>query len=115
MITMTSSAAEKIKEILEVEGLAGHGFRITATAGGCCGPQYEISIDDKPGAGDAVVEKDGSRLFIDAATAKALDGAEFGYIKDAHEEGFVLSFPNSDISGGCGCGPAESAGRCGCA
>lgn len=114
MITMTSSAAEKIREILAVEGLVGHGFRITATGGGCCGPQYEISIDDKPGVGDAVVEKDGSKLFLDAATAKTLDGAELGYIKEAGEEGFVLSFPNGSPSGGCGCGPADSAEKCGC-
>jgi iron-sulfur cluster assembly accessory protein len=124
MITISETAADKIKEILKVEGVPNHGLRVSASGGGCCGPSYEIMIDDKAGDGDTVIEKSGAKLFLDASTAKTLDGAELGYISDERGEGFVLGFPNGAPAGGsCGCGTEESrpgngsscgTGNCGC-
>lgn len=124
MITITEIAADKIKEILKVEGVPDHALRVTATGGSCCGPSYEIMIDDKAGDGDVIVEKDGARLFVDEATSKKLDGAELGFISDERGEGFVLGFPNGAPGGdACGCGGEESkphshggcgSGGCGC-
>ena len=126
MITISDVAADKIKEILKAEGVPNHALRVSATSGGCCGPSYEIMIDDKTGDGDTVVEKNGSRLFVDESTSKALDGAELGFISDERGEGFVIGFPNGAPAGGsCGCGGEESAhshsqgggcgsGGCGC-
>ncbi len=125
MITISDVAAEKIKEILKVEGLPNHALRVSASGGGCCGPSYEIMIDDKAGDGDTVVEKNGSKLFLDASTAKAIDGAELGFISDERGEGFVIGFPNgAPADGGCGCGGGEESsshshggcgsGGCGC-
>jgi iron-sulfur cluster assembly protein len=111
MITISEGASDKIKEILKAEGLPNHGLRVSASAGGCCGPSYEIMIDDKAGDGDVVVEKNGAKLFVDAATVKAIDGAELGFIADERGEGFVIGFPNgapAGASGGCGCGGEES-------
>ena len=108
MITISDVAADKIKEILKVEGVPDHALRVTASGGGCCGPSYEIMIDDKTGDGDTVVEKNGARVFLDQATTKKLDGAELGYISDERGEGFVLGFPNGAPDGGsCGCGGAD--------
>ncbi len=113
MITISDEAAEKIKDILKVENMSHAGLRISAGASSCCGPQYEISIDDKTGDGDTVVEKNGAKLFLDGDAAKALDGAEVGFINDERGQGFVLSFPNKDLSGSCGCGPDTGGGSCG--
>jgi iron-sulfur cluster assembly accessory protein len=117
MITISDTAADKIRDILKAEGVPNHGLRVSATAGGCCGPSYEIMIDDKAGDGDTVVEKNGSKLFLDAATAKAIDGAELGFVSDERGEGFVLGFPNGAPAGGsCGCGgeePSPRSGGCG--
>ena len=121
MITISEVAADKIKEILEAEGVPKHALRVTAAAsGGCgCGPSYEIMIDDKTGDGDTVVEKNGARLFVDEATAKKLAGAELGFISDERGEGFAIGFPNGAPEGGsCGCGggedqPKKSKGGCG--
>lgn len=125
MITISETAADKIKEILKAEGVPNHGLRVTSGGGsGCCGPSYEIMIDDKAGDGDTVVEMSGAKLFIDASTAKVLEGAELGFISDERGEGFVLGFPNGAPTGGsCGCGGEEQArsqsggcgsGGCGC-
>ncbi len=118
VITLTDMAADKIKEILKVEGVPNHALRVTASGGSCCGPSYEIMIDDKAGDGDVVVEKNGARLFVDEATSKKLDGAELGFISDERGEGFVLGFPNGAPAGGsCGCGGEEqktsNGGGCG--
>jgi iron-sulfur cluster assembly accessory protein len=112
MITISDVAADKIKEILKVEGVPNHALRVSATSGGCCGPSYEIMIDDKAGDGDTVVEKNGARLFVDESTSKTLDGAELGFISDERGEGFVLGFPNGAPAGGsCGCSSGEELGH----
>ncbi len=123
MISISDVAADKIKEILKAEGVPNHGLRVSATGGGCCGPSYEIMIDDKAGDGDTVVEMSGVKLFVDAETARTIAGAELGFISDERGEGFVLGFPNGAPAGGdCGCGeegtgPSQSgcaSGGCGC-
>ena len=125
MITISDIASDKIKEILKAEGVPNHGLRVSAAGGGCCGPSYEIMIDDKAGDGDTVVEKNGAKLFVDASTSQTLDGAELGFISDERGEGFVIGFPNGAPAGGsCGCGGEESkpsgggcgsgSGGCGC-
>lgn len=121
MITISETAADKIKEILKAEGVPNHALRVTTADGGCgCGPSYEIMIDDKTGDGDTVVEKNGARLFVDASTAKSLAGAELGFISDERGEGFAIGFPNGAPQGGsCGCGggeesaPRSKSGGCG--
>ena len=124
MITISDVASEKIREILKAEGVPNHGLRVASSGGGCCGPSYEIMIDDKAGDEDTVIEKNGAKLFVDANTAKALDGAELGFVSDERGEGFVLGFPNgAPMGGSCGCGGGEpspaggggcGSGGCGC-
>lgn len=118
MVTISNEAAQKITQILKAEGMPHAGLRVYAGGGGCCGTQYEISIDDKSGDGDTVIEDKGAKVFVDEATAKNLTGAELGFISDERGEGFVLSFPNgAPQSGGCGCGSgggeSQSGGSCG--
>ncbi len=126
MITIADLAADKIKEVLAAEGVPNHGLRITAATGCGCGPSYEIMIDDKSGDGDTVIEKNGARLYVDAATSKVLADAELGFIMDERGEGFVIGYPNGAPAGGsCGCGGEDSqpgkkssggcgSGGCGC-
>lgn len=117
MITISEIAAEKIKDIMKAEGMPHAGLRIYGAGGGCgcSGPQFEIAIDDRAGEGDSVFENRGAKLYVDNDTAKALEGAELGFINDERGEGFVVSFPNgAPQSGSCGCGPdTSSGGGCG--
>ncbi len=118
MISISDMAADKIKELMKAEGMPQAGLRIYGSSGGCgCsgGPQFEIAIDDKAGAGDTVVENRGAKLYVDSDTAKTLDGAELGFISDERGEGFILNFANgAPRSGGCGCGPSAGAEGGGC-
>ena len=114
MINITDEAAKKITEILKLENMSHAGLRISAGSSSCCGPKYEISIDDKTGNGDTVVEKHGAKIYLDADATKKLDGAELAFINDERGQGFVLSFPGQDTGGGCGCSSGgASGGSCG--
>jgi len=122
MITISTIAAEKIKDILKAEGLPNHSLRVTTAGGGCgCGPSYEIMIDDTVGDGDSVFENNGARVILDATTSKAIEGAELSFISDERGEGFVLGFPHGAPGGSsCGCGGGDepkhshgSGGGCG--
>jgi iron-sulfur cluster assembly accessory protein len=117
MITISDVAADKIKDIMKAEGMPQAGLRIYGSGGGCgcSGPQFEIAIDDKAGDGDTVVENQGAKLYVDAETAKAIDGAVLNFIDDERGQGFALSFPNgAPQGGGCGCGPSGGPGEGGC-
>lgn len=118
MISISNTAADKIREIMKAEGMPQAGLRLYGAGGGCgCsgGPQYEIAIDDKTGDGDTVVENEGAKVYVDEETLKVLDGAELGFINDERGQGFVLSFPNgAPQSGGCGCGPEGGSAGGGC-
>ena len=127
MINITDEAAKKITEILKLENMSHAGLRISTGGGSsCCGPQYEISIDEKTGTGDTVVEKLGAKIYPDADANKKLEGAELAFINDERGQGFVLSFPGQNTGGGCGCssngssgsacgsGGGSSKGGCGC-
>jgi len=118
MITISDAAADKIKEIMKTEGMPQAGLRLFSGGSGCgcSGPQYEIAIDDKAGDGDTVVVNRGATLYVDAETAKNLDGAELSFMQDERGEGFTLNFPNGapPSTGSCGCGTDAKASSGGC-
>ncbi|MBF0329005.1 MAG: iron-sulfur cluster assembly accessory protein [Nitrospirae bacterium] len=107
MVTVTEKAAEKGKEILTAEGKHGWGIRIYNAGSGCCGPSFGLDIDESPLADDAVVEKDGLKVFVEKTLAPNLVGMQLDYLEGEEHEGFVLNgggSPPSCGSGGCSCG-----------
>ncbi|MDP2167749.1 MAG: iron-sulfur cluster assembly accessory protein [Thermodesulfovibrionales bacterium] len=100
MVTITDTAAEKAKEILIAEGKAEWGLRIYTAGAGCCGPSYGMDIDERPGAEDEVVEKNGIKVFIDKGTCEGLKDMHIDYVLDGDNEGFVIK-GNSPPSCNC--------------
>ena len=45
MITVTDSAARKVKELLEAEGATDLALRVAVRPGGCSGFSYEMFFD----------------------------------------------------------------------
>jgi Fe-S cluster assembly iron-binding protein IscA len=70
-------------------------IRITAEE---VGEELELSIAnvDEPGEGDAVVERDGARVFLDAAAADALVDQVLGV--HAHGDHFHFTFDDQTSS-----------------
>jgi iron-sulfur cluster insertion protein len=102
MISITETAAHKVKEISEVEGLEGQGLRLRVIGGGCAGFQYDLYFEEKATDFDEQFESRGISLFIDPLSYQYLDGTEIDYVETAHGSGFKFGNPN--VTSTCGCG-----------
>ena len=77
------------------------GLRIVVEKGGCAGMQYEMHFDAaRPG--DEVSESEWARVFVDAASARFLEGSSLDYCDDLVGTGFRLQNPRAARSCGCG-------------
>ena len=105
MVTVSDEAAEKTKEILSTEGKAEWGLRFYTAGSSCCGPSYGIDIVENPVDGDEVVEKNGTKFFIEKATSEKMNGMEIHFVDNGQQQGFVLK---GDQPSSCGpeCGPS---------
>lgn len=105
-IAMTERAAEKFKEILEEEGLAGHALRFGDRPGGCSGYEYILDFSEKPASDDAVFTSFGVDIHVKQHLLSRLLGCEIDYTEGLYESGFKISNPNA--RGSCGCGSSQS-------
>jgi iron-sulfur cluster assembly protein len=100
-VSITESAAEKIKQILARENKPAQGLRLKVVGGGCSGLQNKMDFDDaKPS--DRVFEKDGAKVIVDLKSLLYLNGTELDYKETLMQSGFVLQNPN--VKRTCGCG-----------
>ena len=110
MITVTDTAAGKLKEILDEEGQPEGALRVIVVPQGD-GAQYMLALEEEASAEDLIIHDIGVRVITDLDSAPLLDGAEIDYSEGLMRSGFVITNPNIAISagGGCACG-----GDCGC-
>ena len=106
MISISTLAADKVKEIAQAEGLEGQGLRLRVIGGGCAGFQYDLYFDEKPSEIDRVVDLLGVKFFIDPMSYQYVDGTEIDYVEGAYGAGFKFGNPN--VKGTCGCGSSLS-------
>jgi iron-sulfur cluster insertion protein len=107
MISITTLAADKVKEIAESEGLNGQGLRLRVIGGGCAGFQYDLYFEDKPTDMDEHFESNGVNLFVDPLSFQYLDGTQIDYVEGAQGSGFKFGNPN--VTATCGCGSSFQA------
>ena len=101
MITITETAAGKIKELMP-EGDTEYALRMRVVGGGCSGLQYQMGLEEEPGSNDKVLTSNGIKIFIDMKSALYLAGAEVDYINGLMESGFKITNPNAKTTCGCG-------------
>ena len=100
-ITLTDSAAERVRSYLDKRG-KGIGLRLGVTLTGCSGYSYVINYADEVEDSDLVFEDKGITVIVDPDALKLIDGTEVDFVKNGLNEAF--SFRNPNISGECGCG-----------
>ena len=108
MITVTDSAARKVKELLEAEGATDLALRVAVRPGGCSGFSYEMFFDGDF-ADDDETAQDGReqvRAVVDAASAELLPGATLDHKASRDQAAFAITNPNATRS--CGCGQSFS-------
>jgi len=107
MISVTESAAGKIRELLSEEGKLESGLRVFVQGGGCSGFQYGLMIEESGGVGDQLYESNGVRLFVDPVSVSYLKGAEVDFVDTITGGGFTIKNPNATST--CGCGSSFTA------
>ncbi len=106
MITITDSAATKVKSLIEAEGDDALALRVAVRPGGCSGFAYEMYFDSEVGADDVTAEHGGVRVIVDPSSAQLLTGAELDYKDGLDQSGFSITNPNAQRT--CGCGQSFS-------
>jgi len=100
-ISLTNSAAERVRTYLEKRG-SGIGLRLGVTETGCSGYSYVINYADEIDDSDVVFEDKGVTVVVQPDALALIDGTEVDFVKNGLNEAF--SFRNPNISGECGCG-----------
>jgi iron-sulfur cluster assembly accessory protein len=106
VITVTDSAAKKVKELVEAEGNNELALRVAVRPGGCSGFSYEMFFDSDFAADDQKAEYGGIKVVVDSASLQYLNGASLDYKEGLMGAGFTINNPNTTRS--CGCGQSFS-------
>jgi iron-sulfur cluster assembly protein len=100
-MTLTESAATKIKQLLAEEEDVSV-LRVAIQGGGCSGFQYGLGFDRGPQEGDIEFSMYGVDVVVDPFSAPYLHGAEIDYVDTIQTSGFAINNPNATSSCGCG-------------
>ena len=108
-IHLTERAAQKIRALLEKEGVSAEqgGLRVGVQGGGCSGLSYAMRLDTQARARDKVFEEHGARIFVDSKSFLYLNGTTLEYEETLLRLGFVFQNPNAARN--CGCGSSFTA------
>lgn len=101
-ISLTDTAAERVKAMLAKRGKPSVGVRIGVRTKGCSGMSYTLEYADEKSAFDEVVEQKGVTVLIDPKASMFIFGTEMDWVEDKMQSGFVFRNPNE--KGRCGCG-----------
>jgi iron-sulfur cluster assembly accessory protein len=101
VITMTSAAENKVRELLKQENDPTLGLRIFVAGGGCSGLQYGMTLDEEQ-EGDTVISIGDFKVFVDDMSLGYITGSEVDYVDSLMGAGFTVNNPNAVSSCGCG-------------
>ena len=102
-VTLTSSAAAKVSELIEAEGDEALSLRLAVRPGGCSGFSYDMYFDAAVDETDIVNETDGVRVVVDRESAAMVGGATIDFRDGGLQgAGFAINNPNEQRSCGCG-------------
>lgn len=101
MITVTETAARKIKQNLARRG-SGIGIRIGVRTTGCSGLAYVLEYVDRVNQEDTVFTSQDVQVIVDAKSLPILGNLDVDYVRQGLNEGF--EFHNPSEKDRCGCG-----------
>ncbi len=104
MITLTESAAEKLR--LHLETTDKSLIRVGVRGGGCSGFTYFLETQDAHDENDRTIEMLGVTLIVDKKSYLYLMGTSIGYVDDLVNAGFKFNNPAARRT--CGCGESFS-------
>ena len=106
IINISTSASERIREIISKANKDAIGLRIAVKSGGCAGYSYDMDYVSEINPTDELVEHEGVKVFVDQAAIMFLLGSTMDFKKDKFKSGFTFINPNETER--CGCGESFS-------
>ena len=106
MLLITPTAASKVNEIRQAEGIETNmALRLRVVGGGCAGFSYDLYFDE-PAEVDRQFEVAGVKCVVDEMSLMYLVGTEIDYVEGLQGAGF--KFQNPNVKSTCGCGSSFS-------
>ena len=103
MITLTESAANRVKTLLSDKEETG--LRAAVQGGGCSGFTYKLLFDNEKEGDRVIVDKD-VEIYLDSKSFLYLMGTEIDFVDELNQSGFKFVNPNAKRT--CGCGESFS-------
>ena len=102
-VELTPKAIQMIRLTRQEEGLdETHGLRVAVVGGGCSGFQYALDFTNEARTNDFVYQVEDLTVYVDAVSARYLEGTRIDYVMGTAGAGF--KFHNPKAVGSCGCG-----------
>jgi iron-sulfur cluster assembly accessory protein len=102
VIAVTDTAAEKVRNLMDAEGVPELALRVAVRPGGCSGFSYEMFFDTELADDDKAEDVNGVKLVVDPSSATLLEGATLDYKDGLQGAGFAIDNPNAQRTCGCG-------------
>jgi iron-sulfur cluster assembly protein/iron-sulfur cluster insertion protein len=106
VIVLTDNATEKVRSLMDAEGVADLALRVAVRPGGCSGFSYEMFFDTDVAEDDQTADYSGVKVVVDSSSAMLLEGATLDYKDGLQGAGFAIDNPNAQRT--CGCGQSFS-------
>jgi iron-sulfur cluster assembly protein len=102
MISISDTAVDRIKELLEAEETPDLFLRLGVRPGGCSGFSYAMGFDDEEKSDDKVLSVNGVKVVVEEDSLRYLDGLVIDFNDSGMGGGFTIDNPNAVASCGCG-------------
>jgi iron-sulfur cluster assembly protein/iron-sulfur cluster insertion protein len=106
VIVLTDTATDKVRSLMEQEGVPDLALRVAVRPGGCSGFSYEMFFDTDVADDDKTLDYSGVKVVVDPSSASLLEGATLDYKDGLQGAGFAIDNPNAQRT--CGCGQSFS-------
>jgi iron-sulfur cluster assembly protein len=102
VVTLTETAAERVREIMGKAEKPYAGLRVGVKNGGCAGQEYVLEYAEAAGPLDEVVEDKGVTILVEPKAVLFLIGTEIDYEVSPLSAKFTFRNPNETDACGCG-------------
>ena len=106
MVTVSETAAKKLKSLIEESGFKTSFVRVAVKGGGCSGLSYDLSFDTEQQPNDTLAEDNDVKILVDNKSLLYLVGTELQFSGGLNGKGFQFVNPNASRT--CGCGESFS-------
>ena len=101
VLSLTDSAAQKVRRLREEEGDSDLMLRVYVTGGGCSGFSYGFNFANELNEDDANFDNDDVTLVVDSLSYQYLQGSTVDYNEGLDLARFIVTNPNATTTCGC--------------